>query len=267
MGDGPADHPVAPAAEGFPPGPPDVIRGGPQRIPRPDEWRPGDPAPWASLPEAARRPDLDEVRARLAGSLLTDLDPTILVDGRPPERPSAVLVALYPHQGVPHVLLTRRSWSLRAHSGEVSFPGGRAEPDDTDLVATALRETDEEVGIPPAEVEVIGRLAPLATVSSRSVVVPYVGLLPAVPDLVPDPREVEEALHVPLWELLADGVYREERWQRLGIERPIWFFELVGDTVWGATASMLRHLLCLITDTGPHVPPPMPRLPVDPPTP
>ncbi len=217
----------------------------------------GEPAPWSTLSVEERSPTLGEVTARLDDSLHSDLDPPLLVEGREPERPSAVLVALYDHRGGPHVLLTRRSWSLRAHGGEVSFPGGRAEDYDADLVATALRETEEEVGIPPATVEIVGRLAPLLTVSSRSLVMPYVGLLPGLPDLVPDPREVEEALHVSLWELMADGVYREERWQREGQERPIWFFELDGDTVWGATATMLRHLLCLITDTGPHVAPPL----------
>jgi 8-oxo-dGTP pyrophosphatase MutT (NUDIX family) len=159
------------------------------------------------------------------------------------------------------VLLTRRSWSLRSHSGEISFPGGRAEPFDADLSATALRESAEEVGIDPASVEIIGQLDPLATVSSRSLIMPYVGILPGFPDLVPDPREVEEIRHVALSELLSDGVYREERWRRDGIERPIWFFELHGDTVWGATASMLRQLLCAVTGTV-HVPaPPLPDPP------
>jgi 8-oxo-dGTP pyrophosphatase MutT (NUDIX family) len=161
------------------------------------------------------------------------------------------------------VLLTRRSWSLRAHGGEVSFPGGRSEPDDVDLVATALRESAEEVGIDPSAVAIIGRLDPLMTVSSRSLIMPYVGILSGLPDLEPDPREVEEIRHVALSELLTDGVYREERWGPADAERPIWFFELHGDTVWGATASMLRQLLCFITGTR-HVP--APPLPAPPPT-
>lgn len=161
-----------------------------------------------------------------------------------------MLAAIYEHHGEPHVLLTRRSWNLRAHRGEVSFPGGRSEPQDEDLVATALRETHEEVGIAPAAVDVIGQLDPLSTVSSRSFIAPFVGLLPGVPDVVADPREVEEVRHVALAELMSDEVYREEIWRRDGLERSLYFFELHGDTVWGATASMLRDLLCLVTGTG-----------------
>ena len=261
MGGGPDDHPVAPPAVGVPLGPPDLIRGGPQRIPRPPDWRLGEPAPWANLSPAERRPSLDQVRVALAGTLRAEPPPGTLGPDDPSERSSAVLVALYDHGGEPHVLLTRRSWSLRAHRGEISFPGGRAEPGDPDLVATALRESAEEVGIVPATVEIIGRLDPLSTVSSRSSIMPYVGILPGLPDVEPDPREVEEIRHVALSELLGDGVYREERWFRDGLERPLWFFELHGDTVWGATASMLRQLLCFVTGTEHVAAPPLPAPP------
>jgi 8-oxo-dGTP pyrophosphatase MutT (NUDIX family) len=252
----PYDHPVAPPAEGIPVGPPDLIRGGPQLIPRPPDWRMGDPAPWASLPSEGRRPTLDTVRSALAGTHRPDDDPaaTLGLSGLP-DRASAVLAALYDHDGEPHVLLTRRSWDLRSHRGEVSFPGGRAEPFDADLVATALRETEEEVGIDPASVEIVGRLQPLVTVSSRSFIAPYVGLLPGRPEVTPDPREVEEVRHVALSELLSDEVYHEEIWRRDGVERRLWFFDLHGDTVWGATASMLYQLLCVVTATATEPPP------------
>lgn len=253
MDGGPDDHPVAPPAEGEPLGPPDLIRGGPQLIPRPPDWRLGDPAPWASLDPRERSPSLDEVRRALALRLPVDPPRVPPIGEHGSERSSAVLVALYDDGGAPHVLLTRRSWSLRAHRGEISFPGGRAEPHDPDLRATALRESAEEVGLDPAQVDIVGHLDPLSTVSSRSLIVPYVGLLPGRPEVVPDPREVEEIRHVALAELLADGVYREERWRRDGVERAIWFFELHGDTVWGATAAMLRQLLCVVTATD-HAP-------------
>lgn len=148
------------------------------------------------------------------------------------------------------MILTRRSWNLRAHRGEVSFPGGRSEPYDADLVATALRETHEEVGIEPHAVEVIAQLAPLSTVSSRSFIAPYVGVLEGRPELRPDPREVEEIRAVTLAELLSDGVYHQELWRREGREVPLHFFELPGDTVWGATATMLHQLLSLVTGTS-----------------
>src|SRR5262249_21355080 len=154
------------------------------------------------------------------------------------------------------------SWGLRSHTGEVSFPGGRVEDSETILDA-ALREAREEISLDPSRVEVLGELDHLMTVTSRSFIVPYVALLPDVPVLHPNPDEVDAAPHVPVHELLLDDVYREEYWpsrtpppwapaevDEIGgpAERSIFFFELVGDTVWGATAAMLRHLLGLALD-------------------
>jgi 8-oxo-dGTP pyrophosphatase MutT (NUDIX family) len=161
-------------------------------------------------------------------------------------RASAVLVPLYEHEGKVWVVLTRRAAHLRSHQGEVSFPGGGRDGDEP-LVTTALREAEEEIGLRRETVEVVGELDHLATIVSGSYIVPYVGFLPGRPDdLVANPDEVEHILHVPLAELLTEEVYREELWSFAGAERQIFFFELVGDTVWGATASMLRRLLALV---------------------
>jgi 8-oxo-dGTP pyrophosphatase MutT (NUDIX family) len=241
-------------------------RGGPQRIPRPPDARPGAPAPWADVPEDLRHPTVADVRRALAavgpaapspveaeGFSVASLPAGVvrslgLVD-RPPV-PSAVLAPLYDHDGEAHVVLTRRSRRLRSHAGEVSFPGGRAAPTDADQVATALREAEEEVGLDPASVELLGALDHQATVSSGSFIVPWVGAVPARPDLLPCTAEVDTVLHVPLSELMAPGVFREERWSfGEGLDRPIVFFDLVGDTVWGATAAMLRQLLGFVTGT------------------
>lgn len=157
-----------------------------------------------------------------------------------------MLAPLYEHQGEVHVVLTRRAWHMRSHTGEVSFPGGKQEPGETPW-ETALRESNEEIGLDPATVVQIGELHHLATVTSRSSIVPYVGVLPDRPRLVPNPDEVDAILHVPLAELLDPEVYRQERWGLPGIDRPIHFFEVVGDTIWGATASMLVDLLTRIT--------------------
>lgn len=162
-----------------------------------------------------------------------------------------MLVPLYEHDGQVWVVLTRRAAHLRAHQGEVSFPGGGRDGDE-DLVTTALREAEEEIGLDPATVEVVGELDHLATVTSGSFIVPYVGVLSARPTaLVANPDEVAHILHVPLAELLAEEVYREEVWTFGEAERPIFFFELHGDTVWGATASMLRRLLALVLGVHP----------------
>ena len=159
-----------------------------------------------------------------------------------------MLAAFYEDADDRHVILTRRSQHLRAHRGEVSFPGGRQEPDEP-LWETALRESFEEIGLDRDVVEPIGELDHLSTYSSNSFIVPYVAALPGRPSgLRPNPGEVDAVLHVPVTELL--GHMREERWGFLGdVERPIVFFDLVGDTVWGATAAMLRQLLGFATGT------------------
>ena len=167
---------------------------------------------------------------------------------------SAVLAPLYEHEGETHVVLTRRAWHMRSHTGEVSFPGGKQEPGETPW-QTALREAHEEVALDPASVEQVGELHHLATVTSRSSIVPYVGVLPGRPRLAPNPDEVDAILHVPLADLLHPEAYRQERWGLPGIDRPIHFFEIVGDTIWGATASMLVDLLNRITAP---TPPPAP---------
>jgi 8-oxo-dGTP pyrophosphatase MutT (NUDIX family) len=218
-------------------------------IPRPLTATAGRPAPWAELPPARRRPSLDDVRRTFADAgpaersereLLPDLD-----------RAAAVLAPLYEADGELFVVLTRRTWELRSHQGEVSFPGGRHDDDDPDLWQTALRESREEIALDTSRVEHIGELDHLATVSSRSFIVPYVGALPpGVPATSANPAEVSAVLHVPVAELLDPSIYREERWLFPGgWERPIFFFELIGDTVWGATGAMLRQLLGLVTGT------------------
>ncbi|HEX9995099.1 MAG TPA: CoA pyrophosphatase [Acidimicrobiales bacterium] len=223
------------------------MRGGRQVIPRPVGARAGRPAPWAHLPAEDRRVDVARVRRGLA--VAGAGRPTPLAPDEPGAPHSAVLVPLYDEGGAAHVVLTRRAQHLRSHKGEVSFPGGRGHPGE-DPRTTALRETEEEIGLPPSAVEVVGELDHLTTISSATAIVPLVGVLPGRPEVRPNPGEVEAVLFVPLEELLAEGVFREERWVAAGLDRPIWFFELVGDTVWGATAAMLRQLLALVTGTA-----------------
>ncbi len=167
------------------------------------------------------------------------------------DRASAVLAPLYDVDGDLHVLLTRRTWDLRSHQGEVSFPGGRQDDGDPDLWTTALRESREEIALDTDRVERLGELDHLATVTSRSFIVPYVAALPdGRPATEPNPGEVSAVLHVPVAELLDPAIFREERWTFPWAEdRPIFFFELVGDTVWGATGAMLRQLLGFLTGT------------------
>lgn len=153
-----------------------------------------------------------------------------------------MLAPLYDSDAGATLILTRRAWHMRSHTGEVSFPGGRFEPGDADLRATALRESHEEIALDPRLVDVVGRLPQLTTVSSPAAIVPYVGVLAERPSLVPEPGEVDGILDVTIEELLDPAIYREEIWTRDGVDLEITFFELEGDTLWGATARMLRSL-------------------------
>jgi 8-oxo-dGTP pyrophosphatase MutT (NUDIX family) len=159
-----------------------------------------------------------------------------------PLRSAAVLVAVFEEEDRARVLLTRRSAELRSHTGEVAFPGGRMDPGEAALDA-ALREAVEEVGLDPAQSEVLGELTPLTTWSSTARITPFVAALPGRPELRPNPAEVEEAFDVALSDLLTDDVYREELWPLEGQMRSVFVFELEEDTVWGATARMLHELL------------------------
>ncbi len=150
-------------------------RGGPQIIPRPAGWRLGRPAPWHRIPAAERVVDLDRVErmlaARGAGQLRAgNWAPTDLT------RTSAVLVPLYEDAGELYVVLTRRAATLRTHTSEVAFPGGRSDEGESPLV-TALREAEEEIGLAPSLVRPIGELDRFVTVGSRSLVHPMVGAL------------------------------------------------------------------------------------------
>lgn len=230
------------------------MRGGPQVIPRPTSWRPGPGARWSR--PGARQPaqiTVSDVRAALERRGDPPLAPTeevpVVALPGPARRPAAVLCLLFDWTGggptQAHVLLTRRSSRLRSHTHQVSFPGGRLDAGESPTAA-ALREAREEVGIDPASVEVIGRLSSLRTVVNPSPITPFVAVAPERPLLVPNPAEVERAFDVPLVELLDPEVYREELWTFPdGTEHPMEFFELVGDTVWGATARMLLELLDL----------------------
>lgn len=157
-------------------------------------------------------------------------------------RSSSVLVLLYGDAADLHMLLTKRSELLRNHGGQISFPGGRQDPTDATLIATALRETCEELGICDAPIEIIGQLAPLYVPPSNFDITPFVGYLPALPPLQPNPVEVAATLHVPLAWLLDESRQRRaiRKFGEREIDMPYYLF---GDEeVWGATAVILSEL-------------------------
>ncbi len=155
-------------------------------------------------------------------------------------RPAAVLMPIIKRREMT-LLLTQRSAHLAQHAGQISFPGGSQEGHDRSLIDTALRETQEEVGIPPDEVEVLGTLPPFRTISGFKVT-PVVGLLPPdLPQLL-DPGEVQSAFEVPLAHVLDRRNHRIHWVNRNGLRQPVVFIPYLGYNIWGATAAFIHTL-------------------------
>ena len=218
-------------------------RGGEQHIPRPPHATPGGPPPWAALDNGSRAVTVDQIRKAVeAAPPGRPLAPTV-----PGAQAAAVLVPVFEEDGIARLVLTRRSTNLPSHQGQVAFPGGKVHDGETSE-AGALREANEEVGIEPTDVEVVGPLEELSTVASQFVLAPFVGLLPGRPALVPNPAEVARIFDVSVADLMEPDVYHEERWNIPGMgERPMHFFDVADETVWGATARILHDLLTLVT--------------------
>jgi 8-oxo-dGTP pyrophosphatase MutT (NUDIX family) len=155
---------------------------------------------------------------------------------------AAVLVPVVQRPAGPSLLFTRRTDHLTRHAGQVSFPGGRAEPHDADAIATALRETNEEVGIDSRLLQPFGYLDCLETISGYCVT-PVVAWLDANYRAQPDPREVAEVFEVPLDFFLAPEHLRRMRVEYRGKPREVLEFAWTGPRIWGATAAMLLNLV------------------------
>jgi len=161
--------------------------------------------------------------------------------------PAAVLVPLFLKDGEIHILFTKRTPHLTHHSGEISFPGGRCEPEDRDSVDTALRETWEEIGIRPEDVEVLGELDDRHSLHNYRVT-PVVGIFPAGYQLTVNDAEIERIIEVPLSHFGKPGVYRCEDWQWQGKRRAMHFYMHGEDEIWGLTARILKQFLDVLHD-------------------
>jgi 8-oxo-dGTP pyrophosphatase MutT (NUDIX family) len=153
---------------------------------------------------------------------------------------AAVLVALYLEQGELRAVLTERREDLRRHAGEISFPGGRHDRTDEDLLHTALREAHEEIGLPLEAVEVIGALQPTPTIATGYAIYPFVGLIEPGQAWTLSPREVAEVLELPLAEILAG--YGRRRLIRRGLPIRTDTYVVQDKLIWGATARILADL-------------------------
>ncbi len=171
-------------------------------------------------------------------------------------RPAAVLVALFPSDGEAGFLLTRRIDTLSTHPGQVALPGGRVEPTDHSPWQAAVRETWEEVGIPPDRVTPIGRLDPVQALVSSHLILPFVGLLSSLPKIMTQHDEVDEVFEVRVSSLLNPASIREETWTlRDNRLYRVTYFWIGGHVVWGLTARILSDLAARLgADLGPYSP-------------
>ncbi|MFN3258244.1 MAG: NUDIX hydrolase [Ilumatobacter sp.] len=208
--------------------------GGRQQIPRPSNTIVEFDAPW----DLHATWSVDELIAPVAASSAPML-PTF-----PDAKHSAVLLLLADGPDGAEVLLTRRSMRMRNHKGEISFPGGRCD-DGESAVETAIREAHEEVGLDPDAPQVIGELEHLSTIVSKSYIVPVVARLDEPVALAPRTMEADRVMWTPIRELTMPGTYHRERWGLAPLDRPLHFFHLDDETVWGATARMIFDLLTL----------------------
>jgi 8-oxo-dGTP pyrophosphatase MutT (NUDIX family) len=154
---------------------------------------------------------------------------------------AAVLVPLHMKRGVLHAVFTRRHHELPRHAGEISFPGGRRDAEDADLMATALRETHEEVGLPAESVELIGALEPIPTIVTGYGIHPFVGIVPSNFRWKPSDREVAEVIDLPLPAVAAG--YQRRRLVRRGAAIRTDTYVVDQHMIWGATARIVSDLL------------------------
>jgi len=179
-------------------------------------------------------------RARLAARARRVVPPGVLV-------PAAVLVPIVDRGGGPRLVFAKRTDQVQHHQGQISFPGGIVDRADGSFLDTALRECEEEIGLPRRAVEALGALDDTETVATRFVITPWVGLVTEPVTWRPDGEEIGQVIEVP-WSALTDPAnVRVEMWERDGGSRPVYFYTWQGETIWGATARILKLYLDVVT--------------------
>ncbi|MCY4388298.1 MAG: CoA pyrophosphatase [Desulfurellaceae bacterium] len=171
---------------------------------------------------------------------------TRIVDDDQSAKRAAVLVPFFEREGGYHLLFTLRTSNMPTHKGDVSFPGGRADKKDASLLHTALRESEEELGLYPSDVQQIGPLDDLRTMASNYVVTPYVGVIPYPYDFQPNAWEVAEIFSVPFTFLADRGNLNAETWLYDGATIPVQTYRYQGYKIWGATQRIIENVLDIL---------------------
>jgi len=161
---------------------------------------------------------------------------------------SAVLIPIYHKQGDCHILFTKRTENVKDHKGQISFPGGAYEEHDKTLVNTALRECNEEIGLPAEAVELLGELDDIITTTSGYIISPFVGVIPWPYPLNIDPMEVEETIEAPISILLDKSCLQLGTDTLDGQVIPAYFYHYQGNVIWGVTAKILNQFLDIWTE-------------------
>jgi 8-oxo-dGTP pyrophosphatase MutT (NUDIX family) len=160
-----------------------------------------------------------------------------------PVRHASVALILYERDGSPWTIFTRRTELVGDHKGQISLPGGSKDAEDASLLATAIRETREELGIDPDVLQAVAAIQTVYTVATRYYIHPFVFYTQSRPEIRPCADEVAEVIDVPIGALLKDNVRRVERWDTHGVSRDVYFYDYGRYTIWGATGRVLKHFL------------------------
>ena len=169
-------------------------------------------------------------------------------------RIAAVLILLYPENGSIHTVFMQRPDYDGVHGGQISFPGGKKEQEDVDVIGTAFREANEETGVNPAEINLIGTMTPLYIPVSKMIVTPVIGWIESKPVFNYQPEEVEFLIEADLKKLLDSSIVKTKPFKIRGELIDVKYYDYDGNTIWGATAMILNELLVLFRRGGFYLP-------------
>jgi 8-oxo-dGTP pyrophosphatase MutT (NUDIX family) len=205
----------------------------------------------SSLDFIRQRLNIEDKPGELAHRSMMSYNRAVASEARgfdPPPKESAVMMILHPRDNKLHTLFIQRPENQGVHSGQISFPGGKKEQSDENLLFTAYRETFEEIGIDKGKLEYLGALSELYIPPSNFIVQPFVAYCNHEPELNPSSDEVSEVIHYPLGQLLSQDELQKKKiyLQKFDLHLEVPYFDIFGKTLWGATAMMVAEFKMLI---------------------